>query len=449
MAQLDETNTDLTVLSAPKLETAASLKVTTLPTSTRKTIVRLGISLAFLAFVDRACISQAAPDIMRDLHLTKLQMGYVFSAFGLTYAAIELPSGWLCDRIGARKVLTRVVLCWSVLTAATGLAWSFASLFVIRLLFGAGESGCFPSLAKIFSVWLPADERAAAEGWKAAMARWGGAFAPYLVVSLYALMGWRQTFAIFGSVGLIWSAVFFWFYRDEPRQHLGVNATELALIEKNRSQPSGATSLSPLRAFARSYSAWALCLQWFCHNYGFYFYLTWLPIYLQQARSLNIKTSALLAGMPLLFAGFGTLCGGMVVPKLSRAIGASHARRAVAYMSYGFAAFLLLIFTIIKSPTVAIVVMSLSSFAVEVSTPTTWITAVDLGGGSVGTLTGAMQSLGQLGAGVAPAVIGYVLTVSGNNWTVTFYLSAAVYALGMVFWAIIDPTKPLDRPSTH
>jgi MFS transporter, ACS family, glucarate transporter len=443
--QFEEVKTRLAVFGSERDKNVADANEQAVPTNVRGTVVRLGVSLAFLAFVDRACISQAAPDIMRDLHLTKLQMGYVFSAFGLSYAALELPSGWLCDRIGARKVLTRVVLCWSALTAATGFAWNFASMFIIRLLFGAGESGCFPSLAKIFSVWLPAHERAVAEGWKAAMGRWGGAFAPYLVVSLYAFMGWRQTFAVFGSVGLVWCVIFFRFYRDQPRNHPGINQAEIALIETDSARTSATISISPLRAFVRSRSAWALCLQWFCHNYGLYFYLTWLPVYLQQARGLDIKTSAVLAGMPLLFAGFGTVAGGAVVPKLSRTIGTVRARRAVAYTSYGCAALLLLAFTFIQNPTLAVVVMSLSSFAAEVSTPVTWITAVDLGGRSVGTLTGAMNSLGQVGASVAPAVIGYVLTISRNNWTLTFYLSAIIYALGIVFWVVLDPIKPLDR----
>ena len=164
MEQLETAKTNMTFLESPASKTpVGAKKLAVAPTRTRKTIAGLGVSLAFLAYVDRACISQAAPDIMRDLHLTKLQMGYIFSAFGLTYAALELPSGWLCDRIGVRKVLTRVVLCWSLLTAATGWAWSFTSLFNIRLLFGAGEAGCFPGLGKMFSVWVPSDERAIAE----------------------------------------------------------------------------------------------------------------------------------------------------------------------------------------------------------------------------------------------------------------------------------------------
>jgi len=413
------------------------------PTHVRKAIVRFGVSLAFLAFVDRACISQAAPNIMHDLHLSKLQMGYVFSAFGFTYAALELPSGWLCDRVGARTVLTRVVLCWSVFTAATGWAWNFGSLFFVRLLFGAGEAGCFPSLAKVFSIWLPDEERAVAEGWKAAMARWGAAFAPSVVVILYAFMGWRQTFAVFGAVGLLLSGIFFWFYRDTPRLHSRVNVEELRLIEQGQSRDSGTAASTPWRAFVRSRSAWALCIQWFCHYYGFYFYLTWLPIYLQQVRGFNVGTSALLAGMPLLFAGCGTLAAGFLLPWLSGAIGARHARSLVAYFSYAGAAVLLLAFTFVRNPTLAIVVMSLSSFAVELSTPVTWITAMDLGGRSVGTLTGAMNTVGQIGASVAPVAIGYILTASRNNWTLTFYISAVIYAMGIACWAALDPVSPL------
>jgi hypothetical protein len=107
----------------------------------RKRVVQLGVLIAFITFLDRACLGEAAPFIMRDLHLSKLQMGYVFSAFGITYTILELPSGWLVDQLGVRSILTRITFIWSLLTAATGMAWSYGSLFTIRLLFGAGEAG--------------------------------------------------------------------------------------------------------------------------------------------------------------------------------------------------------------------------------------------------------------------------------------------------------------------
>src|SRR5580698_8165984 len=188
------------------------------PLDARRQVIAFGMALAFISYLDRACISQAAPMIARDLHFNTIQMGYIFSAFGLSYAAMEIPSGWLIDRYGPRLVLTRVVLCWSFFTAATGLAWNLWSMLTARLLFGAGEAGCFPGLAKAFSNWLPAEERARAEGWKAASARWGGAAAPLLVVSLYATLGWRVTFVLFGAVGFLWAGFFYILFRNRPSQ---------------------------------------------------------------------------------------------------------------------------------------------------------------------------------------------------------------------------------------
>src|SRR5437763_4357392 len=141
------------------------------PTRKRYWVVALGFALAFITYSDRAAIGQAASSIAADLRLSPVQMGYVFSAFGIAYAAFEIPSGWLGDWIGPRKVLLRIVLWWSFFTAATGWTWNYPSLLVTRFLFGMGESGCFPNLAKCFSTWLPPHERLRAEGFKAASAR--------------------------------------------------------------------------------------------------------------------------------------------------------------------------------------------------------------------------------------------------------------------------------------
>ncbi len=160
-------------------QTPAKLRVK--PTHARRGVVVFGASLAFLSFLDRAAISQAAPAIQRHLHLSQFQMGMVFAAFGITYAACEIPSGWLCDRFSVRRLLTRVVILWSILTAATGCAWNFGSMMATRLLFGAGESVCFPGLARVFRTWLPPQERNSAEGIKAASARLDAALTPALM----------------------------------------------------------------------------------------------------------------------------------------------------------------------------------------------------------------------------------------------------------------------------
>src|SRR5437764_8675370 len=154
------------------------------PTHVRYWVIVFAITLAVVTYIDRVCISFAAPAIREELHLTAKQLGWVFLIFNWSYAAFEIPGGFLGDRIGPRKVLMRIVMWWSFFTAATGWTWSFPSLLVTRFLFGVGEAGCFPNLAKCFSTWLPPHERLRAEGFKAASARWGGAVTPLVFVGL-------------------------------------------------------------------------------------------------------------------------------------------------------------------------------------------------------------------------------------------------------------------------
>jgi putative FmdB family regulatory protein len=366
-----------------------------------------------------------APAIAKELHLSPAQMGLVFSAFGIAYAGCEIPSGWLCDRFGARRLLTRVVLLWSIFTAATGIVWSFPSLVVTRLLFGAGESGCFPGLARVFRTWLPREERNSAEGIKAAAARWGAALTPPLIVALYAWLNWRQIFMLFGAAGILWAVAFHRLYRDEPVMDARPSAPWTAILGSRR--------------------VWALGIQWFCHYYGFYFYITWLPLYLYQARGLDLRHESLAAALPLFSAGAGSLFAGWALTQITRRIGSTaRARQLLGYAAYGGAALLLLLFTFIAHPGLAIVVLSLSSFAAEFSGPISWTAAMDIGGERVGAVSGFMNTLGQCGAAVAPAVTGFLLAWTGNAWNIAFHCSALIYAAGAVCWVFIDSTTPLS-----
>ena len=171
--------------------------------------------------------------------LTDAQKGAVFSAFGLAYALFEIPTGWLGDKIGARKVLVRVVLWWSFFTAATGWAWNYVSLLVMRFLFGAGEAGCFPNLTKAFSAWLPSVERTRAQAIMWMGARWGGAFTPLLVVAVMSFVSWRTAFLVFALLGVAWTVVFWFWFRDNPRDHPGFNAAELELLRENEQNVQG------------------------------------------------------------------------------------------------------------------------------------------------------------------------------------------------------------------
>ncbi len=217
----------------------------------------------------------------------------------------EIPFGWLGDKIGARLVVVRIVAMWSIFTVCTGAARGYVTLLVSRFCFGVGEAGCFPNLSKIFTVWLPSSERTRAQGLLWLAARWGGAFSPLLVVWIAAKGDWRTPFYVFGSIGLIWAGCFLWWFRDDPRQHPKVNAAELALLDGAQHNLSSPQSRVPWARFLASPTVWLLWLQYFCMSYAWWFYITWLPRYLQQARGVAVAESSALNWIGSLFAPFG------------------------------------------------------------------------------------------------------------------------------------------------
>ena len=195
--------------------------------------------LAMVTYLDRVCISKLAPEIMRDLGLSKIQMGYVFSSFALAYALFEIPTAWWADREGTRRVLTRIVLWWSSFTIATAAAYNYAVLLVIRFLFGAGEAGAWPCVARTFGRWIPARERGTVQGVFFAGAHLAGGLTPLAVVALQPHLHWRLIFVCFGLVGFLWAAAWSAWFRDDPTEHPKVNAAELEHIIAERPPDSG------------------------------------------------------------------------------------------------------------------------------------------------------------------------------------------------------------------
>jgi sugar phosphate permease len=414
------------------------------PTRARYWVIVFAISLAIIQYIDRVCISQAAPAMSRDLGLSASQMGWVFSAFTLAYALFEIPCGYLGDKIGPRKVLLRIVLWWSFFTAATGWVRSLPALIVTRFLFGAGEAGCFPNLTKAFNRWLPSYERTRAQGIMWMSARWGGAVTPFLVFLCLQYMHWRTSFTVFGLLGVIWGILFYKWYRDNPREHKSVNAAEAALLPPDSENVSEHMDV-PWSKMVRSKTVWCLCAQYFAASYSWYFFITWFPTYLLRERNLDMKQSALLAGMPLLLGGFGSLFAGWIAPYLTKWTGDVRAtRRGLGAGGFMGAAALLVISTFLKNPYLAVMAIALVSFCNDLMMPSAWTACMDVGGKYVATLAGTMNMMGNLGGFVSPIVIGYIVQQT-NNWTLTFYVTAAMYALGSIFWLILDPVTPLEE----
>src|SRR4029450_13427919 len=204
--------------------------MTTPETHVRYRVVALTTALGMITYLDRACIATLRPGIVRDLGLAAVQIGYVFTVFQLAYALFEIPTAWWADRKGTRLVLSRIVLWWSFLTAATGAAFSYPVMLVVRFLFGMGEAGAWPCVARTFSRWIPARERGTVQGVFFAGAHLVGGLTPSLVLWLLTFMSWRTIFVCFGAVGLAWVAVWHAWFRNEPSEHGSVYAAALATL---------------------------------------------------------------------------------------------------------------------------------------------------------------------------------------------------------------------------
>jgi ACS family glucarate transporter-like MFS transporter len=414
------------------------------PTRVRYWVIVFAVTLAVVTYIDRVSISFAATDISRDLHLTKVQMGWAFTAFGWAYALFEMPGGYLGDWMGPRKVLMRIVLWWSFFTAATGWAFNFVSLLITRFLFGAGEAGCFPNLTKAFTTWLPQRERVRAQGFMWLSARWGGAFTPPLVAWVMSHVGWRHSFELFGSLGVLWGIVFYWWYRDDPLDNPGLNAGERDLLQESAKLASGHGDV-PWGKLLSSSRAWLLCMQYFCLSYGWYFYITWFPTYLREGRGVELTSSAWLSVLPLFCGGLGNPASVVLNQWMVRRNGSvARTRRILAYLGFAGAAAFLVLSTRIDDPTVAVLSIGLASFCNDLVMPGAWGSAMDIGGKYAGTLSGAMNMWGNIGGAMAPLVIGYILSWTHSNWNLTFYVSATIYLMGIVCWRFLDPVTPIE-----
>lgn len=436
--------------NAPAAPAATSSQV---PSRTRYLVVWFAVTLAIITYIDRVCISKAAPLIQEDLKLDKTQMGYVFAAFGWAYALFEIPGGWLGDVIGPRKVLMRVVVMWSAFTAATGMAWNYMSLLVFRFFFGMGEAGCFPNLTKAFTIWLPKKERVPAQGIMWLSARWGGAFTPLLVAWVLSDKGlnltWRTAFVLFGAIGVVWAVIFYAWFRDRPSDNPKVNAAELALLDGGGNQVVSHGKI-PWGKLITSPSVWLLWLQYFCMSYAWYFYITWMPTYLKESfPDLTEMQRTLLNCIPLFFGGLGSIFCGMISVPVARWLGSTaKTRRVMGFIGLAGAAGMLLLSTWLKNPLYSVLAIGMASFCNDLAMPGGWGACMDVGGRYAGSLSGSMNMMGNAGGALAPMIVPMVLAATNNNWNANFWMFAAVYVVGAICWLFIDPVTPLEEEPT-
>ncbi len=441
------------------------------PTRVRYGVLGFAGCLSMITYLDRVCFGTVAPYIKDEFRLTDLQTGMLFSAFTLSYAAFEVPSGWLGDVYGPRRTLVRIVLWWSFFTALTGAVFpdenrpffAFAALLAVRFLFGMGEAGAYPNIARAFHNWFPFQERGLAQGTVWMAGRFAGGATPLVILALLykhtgpdgaSVVHWRHAFWIFGAAGLVWCVAFWFWFRDRPDQHPGVNDAERALISRGQG-PVEAHSGVPWGSLLRSGNLWLLCLMYFCGSYGWYFNITWLPGYLTSRFGVTKEgwgfwTTSLLAGAPLLLGSLACLVGGLLTDWFIRRTGdRKWGRRLFGVLGHGVCGLCYLASLFAGDAWSFVAAIALAAFFNDLTMGSAWASCLDIGGRYSGIVAGCMNTVGNLGGFVAGTSTGWVLVrfkaeegyPAGLNWRINFLTFAAVYFVAALLWLNFDATR--------
>jgi len=409
--------------------------------SVRYWVLLFAVLGAFITYLDRVCIAVAAPLMQTELKLSRYEMGWVFTAFYAAYGIFEMPSSWLGDRWGQRRTLTRIVGGWSIFTILTGAARGYASLLAVRFLFGAAESGAFPTLSRGLSRWFPAYERGFANGMMWTGARLGGAVSPPLAVLAIAWIGWRGAFVFFGAIGLIWVAVCAIWYHDDPADHPRVSKLELEIIRVGAAPAPLKAQRLPWKKLLFNRDLLILCATYLASGFGFQFFVTWLPTYLTREHGLTPARSGFYTALPLLAGAAGCALGGFLSDSITRRTGSLlWGRRIVGAGGFllGAAGFFAAVQA--RTPELAVACLAFASGTHDMSLPVLWATCTDLGGRFGGTAGGWLNLASSISGMLAPVVSAGLADMFGS-FNAVFWVTTSLYLAGALLWLIIDPRK--------
>lgn len=398
--------------------------------------------LAMITYLDRVAISVAGTAIQHDLGLRPDQWGWVLGAFTISYGLFEVPTGVMCDRIGPRRVLARIVIWWSVFTGFTGAATSYGQLLTARFLFGVGEAGAFPSGGACIARWFPRLERARALGvfWMAT--RVGGAVTPLLVVPIQQAYGWRASFYVFAFVGILWAGVWYWWFRDNPAEKRGITDRELAEI--GDTGELDAHLKVPWRQILSQPNLWWIIFMYVTYCWTSFFYLSWLHVFLQNGRGYTPQDLMRFSWLPFVFGAVGNLCGGFTSDWLVRRMGLKWGRRLVGICGLAISATFIAATLTTENKLLTVAFLAIGYAGSDFMLPVAWAVCVDIGGKYVGAVTGVMNMSGQFGSFLTVVAFGYIVKATGS-YDAPLIPMAVMSLLSALAWFKIDPTRPLLR----
>ncbi|MBZ2186211.1 MAG: MFS transporter [Bryobacter sp.] len=399
--------------------------------------------LSVITYIDRVCISVAGPVMQQELGLTPTMWGWVVGAFTISYALFEIPTGAMGDKYGSRVTLSRIVLWWSAFTVLTGAVSNFFVLLATRFLFGIGEAGAYPNASSTISRWFPKAQRARASSVVWGASRLGGAISPFLVIPIQNAYGWRMTFFIFGLVGIVWVAVWYYWFRDTPDQKASTTAEEREEMagENQTVQDAGHLSL-PWSVALRNQNFWTLLIMYHTYCWGSYFYLSWLHTFLVKGRGMSQDQMKSFSSLPFLVGFCGNLLGGFVSDYLVRHYGLKIGRRTVGAAGLALSGVCMLTTAYTADPVMSVVLLALGYGAMDCMLPVSWAVCLDVGKKYAGALSGSMNMAGQLGSFGSSIAFGYLVDCY-QSYDLPLKLFSAMLFISAWLFTRIDPTEEL------
>ena len=408
----------------------------------RTWILVMLIFLGVVTFLDRINITVAGSAIMKDLNLTPDQWGWILSAFILSYGLMQIPMGAMGDKRGHRSTLALIVLWWSAFTAFTGMAGGFVSLIMIRFMFGIGEAGSSPCSTGVISRWFPKKEVGKAQGYIWAASRMGGALTPFIVLPVITYLGWRAAFYILGAVGVVWSIVWYLFYRNQPKEMRGITQAEIDEAPVSQMETSSAKVSIPWKSLLSSKQFWLILSMYFFYAFGSWFFFSWFPTFMELGRGFEKDQLTYAIAVPFVMSMIGNISGGYLTDKLSAKYGLKVGRKALGSSSLIISAVFMFLAAFIPGKMQVFIFLSLAFGIIDLMLPSAWALCIDLGKKYSGAVSGAMNTAGNLGGFVCSLIFGYVVSATGN-YNLPLYIIAGMLVISAIIFMFIDPTKQI------
>ena len=417
------------------------------PTHVRHKILGLTVLVYFITYLDRVLISNAMPVIQKEFGFSITDAGNVLFCYAIAYALFQIPGGWFGDKFGPRIALASVVVWWSVFTFITGFSTSVTMLMICLFLIGAGEAGAFPISNRGLSRWMLPGERGIAQGTTHAGSRLAGALTPVLVATLIGMYSWHAPFFLFAAVGILWAGVWYWYYRDVPSEHAGVNDGERSKIIAALGTAPKKRPPIPWKLILGSRQMWTLAAMYFCYGYCINMFLAWYPKYLDGARGYTLAEMGFFASLPLAAGVVGDICGGLFSDMIIHRTGRiKFARQSVAIAGFLIAAVCCPLAVLEPDRYLSAALFGGAVFGLELVVGNAWAVTLDIGGSFAGSCSAVMNTLGNVGGAIVAGATGYIVKYYG--WNQAFYVVAVLAVIGAILFTQIDAGRKLAPDAT-